>query len=56
MGKPKNNPRDAIDKTSAGGHLGGTNYGQKPDAKTTSSVDRKGSKARPNDSQPQSSK
>ena len=35
--------------TSAGGHVGGTHFGQEPDAKTTSSVDKKGDKARPND-------
>lgn len=34
-------------RTSAGGHLGGTNFGQGRDAKTTS--DKTGDKARPND-------
>lgn len=38
------------EKTSGGGHLGGTHIGQQPDAKTTQTVDRKGAKARPNDS------
>lgn len=35
--------------TSAGGHVGGTYLGQKPDAKTASTRDDKGNKARPND-------
>lgn len=35
------------ENTSAGDHLGGTTFGQEPDAKTTS--DKKGDKARPND-------
>lgn len=35
------------ENTNAGGHLGGTKFGQAPDAKTTS--DKKGDKARPND-------
>jgi len=34
---------------SSGGHLGGTYFGQEPDAKTASTVDKKGDKARPND-------
>ncbi|MFC5385184.1 hypothetical protein ACFPLB_04290 [Aquamicrobium segne] len=38
-----------VEHTSGGGHLGGTNYGQSADAKTTSSVDKQGDKARPND-------
>jgi hypothetical protein len=37
-----------VENTSAGGHLGGTYYGQEPDGKTTSDNDRVGSKARPN--------
>lgn len=39
------------ENTSGGGHLGGTSLGQSADAKTTSSVERKGGKARPNDGQ-----
>lgn len=35
------------ENTDAGGHLGGTHFGQAPDAKTTSNA--KGDKARPND-------
>lgn len=35
--------------TSGGGHLGGTHLGQSADAKTASTVDNKGDKARPND-------
>ncbi|MEO3388527.1 hypothetical protein [Mesorhizobium sp. CAU 1741] len=38
----------AVDNTSGGGHLGGTHFGQSADAKTTSTVTDKGSKARPN--------
>ncbi|MCO5732764.1 hypothetical protein [Rhizobium sp. SSA_523] len=37
-----------VDNTSAGGHLGGTYYGQEPDGKTINSNDRVGAKARPN--------
>ena len=37
------------ENTSGGGHLGGTQIGQGPDAKTASTVDKKGDKARPND-------
>ena len=37
-----------VGNTSAGGHLGGTKFGQAHDAKTTSPVQRKGNKARPN--------
>jgi hypothetical protein len=47
-----NKPRDIekqVENTDGGGHLGGTYFGQKPDAKTTSTVDKKGDKARPND-------
>jgi len=36
------------EKTSGGGHLGGTQHGQGPDAKTSSTSDKKGDKARPN--------
>jgi len=36
-------------KTSGGGHVGGTKSGQTADAKTTSTVDKKGDKVRPND-------
>ncbi|MCB5203728.1 hypothetical protein LH464_14715 [Neorhizobium sp. T786] len=34
--------------TSGGGHLGGTKQGQAPDAKTSSTVEKDGDKARPN--------
>ncbi|PII39130.1 hypothetical protein T190_10630 [Sinorhizobium meliloti CCBAU 01290] len=37
------------ENTSGGGHLGGTYYGQEPDAKTATTVKKKGDKARPND-------
>lgn len=49
MTKDKSNTEQKIDKTSGGGHVGGTKFGQQPDAKTTSNVDKKGDKARPND-------
>jgi hypothetical protein len=39
----------STEHTSAGGHLGGTYFGQSPDAKTTSTVKDAGRKARPND-------
>ena len=35
--------------TSGGGHLGGTHFAQSADAKTASTVEKKGDKARPND-------
>lgn len=35
--------------TTSGGHLGGTNLGQRSDAKSGSTVDTKGDKARRND-------
>jgi hypothetical protein len=38
-----------VERTSAGGHLGGTNIGQQPDAKTASTREDGGRKARPND-------
>lgn len=37
-----------VENTSAGGHLGGTYYGQEPDGKTASDNERVGAKARPN--------
>jgi len=37
-----------VENTSAGGHLGGTYYGQEADGKTATTTDRFGSKARPN--------
>lgn len=37
-----------VANTSAGGHLGGTYYGQEPDGKTASARDQGGGKARPN--------
>ena len=37
-----------VEHTTSGGHLGGTDFGQSADAKTTTSV-KKGDKARPND-------
>ncbi|MDQ0456489.1 hypothetical protein [Rhizobium paknamense] len=40
---------DKAEYTSAGGHLGGTKFGQAPDAKTASTVEDKGRKNRPND-------
>ena len=40
---------ERIKNTDGGGHLGGTKHGQQPDAKTASTVDKKGDKARPND-------
>jgi hypothetical protein len=52
----KSNVKEAVKRaerqvanTSAGGHLGGTYYGQEPDGKTATTTDRFGSKARPND-------
>ncbi len=41
--------RKQAKNTSGGGHLGGTYYGQEPDAKTATTVRKKGDKARPND-------
>ncbi len=38
-----------VANTSAGGHLGGTYYGQQPDGKTATTVNKVGAKARPND-------
>ena len=35
------------ENTNAGGHVGGTHFGQEPDAKTR--TDKVGDKARPND-------
>jgi hypothetical protein len=37
------------ENTSGGGHLGGTKIGQAPDAKTATTRDKTGDKARPND-------
>jgi hypothetical protein len=37
-----------VENTSAGGHLGGTYYGQQPDGKTTTTINKVGAKARPN--------
>jgi hypothetical protein len=39
----------AGENTSAGGHIGGTHHTAQPDAKVSSTVDKKGDKARPND-------
>jgi hypothetical protein len=39
-----------VEQTNAGGHLGGTKFGQQPDAKTATTKEDGGSKARPNDS------
>jgi hypothetical protein len=47
----KKNIEAVVGNTSGGGHLGGTHFGQSPDAKTTSTVGKKGDKARPNDGQ-----
>ena len=44
----KDNQEARVDKTSGGGHVGGTKFGGQADAKTTTSVDKKGDKARPN--------
>ena len=49
MSKKDKDDQAAIDQTSGGGHLGGTKFGQQPDAKTSSAVNTKGDKARPND-------
>lgn len=38
-----------VENTSAGGHLGGTYYGQEPDGKTATTTNLYGAKARPND-------
>jgi len=38
-----------VENTSAGGHLGGTYFGQQPDGKTASSVNNDARKSRPND-------
>lgn len=38
-----------VKNTSAGGHLGGTYFGQQPDGKTASSTNNDSAKARPND-------
>ncbi len=38
-----------VQQTSAGGHLGGTKFGQQPDAKTATTRQDGGRKARPND-------
>ena len=38
-----------VEKTTAGGHLGGTKFGQEADAKTTTTREAGGGKARPND-------
>lgn len=45
----KKDARKQAENTSGGGHLGGTYYGQEPDAKTATTVKKKGDKARPND-------
>lgn len=38
-----------VENTSAGGHLGGTYFGQEADGKTASTVNKDGPKARQND-------
>ena len=40
---------DVVKNTSSGGHVGGTYFGQEPDAKTSLIRKDKGNKARPND-------
>ena len=40
-----------VENTSAGGHLGGTYFGQEPDGKTISTTTNDSAKARPNDGQ-----
>lgn len=42
---------EAVKNMSTGGHLGGTKFGQQPDAKTSSTVETKGRKERPNNGQ-----
>jgi hypothetical protein len=49
MTKHKADVMKEVEHTSAGGHVGGTHFGQQPDAKTSSTVEKKGDKARPND-------
>lgn len=48
MTKHKGDTEKQVENTDAGGHLGGTSYGQTNDAKD-SAVNKKGDKARPND-------
>jgi hypothetical protein len=38
-----------VENTSAGGHLGGTYFGQQPDGKTASSTNNEARKSRSND-------
>ncbi|WP_455872803.1 hypothetical protein [Rhizobium yanglingense] len=38
-----------VENTSAGGHLGGTYFGQQPDGKTSSSTNSEARKSRSND-------
>ncbi|WP_164901775.1 hypothetical protein [Neorhizobium lilium] len=38
-----------VERTNAGGHLGGMKFGQQPDAKTATTREEGGRKARPND-------
>ena len=50
MSKTKSTDEKQLDNTSAGGHLGGTNFGQTGgDAKVKDSKPGKGDKARSND-------
>jgi len=42
------NIKKVVEHTDAGGHIGGTDFGQSADAKTTSTNDKKGDKARVN--------
>ncbi|HEV7415589.1 hypothetical protein [Tianweitania sediminis] len=48
MTKHKSDVEKQVENTTAGGHLGGTYYGQTKDAKD-SDTNKKGDKARPND-------
>lgn len=45
----KENIQAQVEKTSGGGHVGGTKLGGQADAKTASTTKTKGRKARPND-------
>jgi hypothetical protein len=51
---PKNDKTvSPVRNMSTGGHLGGTHLGQGKDAKTTSTVEKGGDKARPNEGREQ---
>ena len=46
----QNRAEQQVNQTNAGGHLGGTKFFQQPDAKTATTKESGGDKARPNDS------